>query len=197
MLVITISHNHIDLLFTHTLYWHSLQAVNEVSVLMAAMKLMSKRWKDPAWAQLPWDHSVFPGTPSSHPFPQETQQCPSALFCWGSAEGCMQDEATAGRMRRCRQDKPLPAAWGHAGSSLPCRFARFGLIPARFQGCSTTDARQAPLVEAAILSALGSLQAVAFLRVTRRLARSPVALHIPFLSLNEWSNLAGGHCKAQ
>lgn len=47
------------------------------------------------------------------------------------------------------------------------------------------------------LPLLGSLQALAFLRVTRRLARSPVALHIPFLSLNEWSNLAGGHCKAQ
>lgn len=44
---------------------------------------------------------------------------------------------------------------------------------------------------------LGHFQSLAVLRVTQRLARSPVALHIPFLSMNEWSNLAGGHCKTQ
>lgn len=44
---------------------------------------------------------------------------------------------------------------------------------------------------------LGHFQSLAVSRVTQRLARSPVALHIPFLSMNEWSNLAGGHCKAQ
>lgn len=65
------------------------------------------------------------------------------------------------------------------------------------QGGWQTDARQAARVEAPIILALGSLEAVAIFRVTRRLARSPMALHIPFLSLNEWSNLAGGHCKAQ
>lgn len=44
---------------------------------------------------------------------------------------------------------------------------------------------------------LGHFRSLAVLRVTQRLARSPVALHIPFLSMNEWSNLAGGHCKTQ
>lgn len=44
---------------------------------------------------------------------------------------------------------------------------------------------------------LGHFQSLAVLRVTQSLARSPVALHIPFLSMNEWSNLAGGHCKTQ
>lgn len=67
-------------------------------------------------------------------------------------------------------------------------------MPGLFVRDSVTDAKQGPKVEAPIILALGLITGTGLLHKSHRcLASSPMALHMPFLSLNEGTNLAAGH----